>query len=165
LAGFLKSARLTAIADFFLPTLSSTSPREFVEFVGNVYQEAFAAHPHQHKTAGNAAGCLGCSIFSEQLYVNGGLYFLERGALDKAEQSLRTARWFAPWSPDAAANLGRTLQARAELMLTTANNVVAATRLLDEAINHYSDALGLRPGFRPYQLQLDEIYGLRKRLA
>jgi tetratricopeptide (TPR) repeat protein len=158
---FLISSSLTSTADALQPLLSSESPRELIDLVKHAYQKAFQKHPHQHLKPGGAAGCIGCSFFSLQLYCNGGLFNLNTGNYDIAESFLRVARWFAPWSCDAAANLGRTLQAQAEKILSIENDIVHAQKLLDESIQHYTDALTIRPGFPPYQNQLEEIIQLR----
>ncbi len=164
LLSFLKSSKFVGLAEMVKHYRRPTSPQENVESIRGLYKEGFNIHPHQHLGPGTDEGCFECSIFSEQLYVDGGLYFLETGSLDLAEQWLRTARWFAPRSADAAANLGRTIQALAERTLATTDDIAKARRMLDEAIHHYQEALNLRSAFSVYQRQLDEIYYLRSGL-
>ncbi|MBN1270772.1 MAG: hypothetical protein JXB26_00745 [Candidatus Aminicenantes bacterium] len=165
LPDFLTSWRITGIADALLPALSPQSPPEFVALIGDAYREAFYRHPHQHITPEKSAGCVECSIFSLQLYTNGGLYYLYTGRYDEAERYFRVARWFAPWSADAAANLGRTLQVRADNAYLGSGadfgDVTQIGDLYDEAAKHYRDALAIRPGFPPYQKQLEEINNRR----
>ncbi|MGB8952031.1 MAG: S8 family serine peptidase [Candidatus Aminicenantales bacterium] len=165
LEGFVASGRLSAIADALHPFLGYWNRPELVNFVGQTYLKAIQRHPHRHMEPGKEADCTVCSLFSVPLYTNGGLFFLSTGELTLAESLLRAARRFAPWSFDAAANLGRTLQACAEKVMATSGDSERAREMLDEAIRHYREALALRPDFGPYQQQLFQIQRLREQLS
>lgn len=117
-----------------------------LEGIGKCYEEALRRLPHAHCAAStrlrpdlpltDPSKCATCGYFFGDLYLDAGLFYLERRDLEKAVPLLQAARGLWPWSGEAAANLG------------------AACRLqgrLDEALRMYDQALELRPGFPIYQ--------------
>jgi subtilisin family serine protease len=82
------------------------------------------------------ASCATCGLFAAPLYVNCGLFLLQSGNIGDGMDLLSAARALAPWSCDAAANLGRALEHIGDL---------------NSALRHYDDACRLRPGFAVYE--------------
>ncbi|MEJ2717439.1 MAG: S8 family serine peptidase [Deltaproteobacteria bacterium] len=80
------------------------------------YDKALYYVPHVHCTVqaklhpGTAitdpSGCATCGFFVEPQFVNQGLWLLERNQIDDGISLLEVARSIAPWSANAAANLG-----------------------------------------------------------
>lgn len=129
---------------------------EIVKQISRWYDSAQKKLPHVHcayqsgvnpgAAASNPRTCFSCGIFAEPVIVNHGLWLLETLRTNDAKSLLEAAYMVAPWSADAAANLG------------------AATRELGDilgAIKLYERALELRPGFSVYT---SELKRLRKRL-
>lgn len=148
----LSHINVSALADLLL----AGQPARDWRNIDALYREAFARHPHAHDPASLGAPCLECGVICEALYTNAGYFYMNSQDFDAAGQLLRVAHWMAPWSPHAAANLGRTLQETARLTKDRA----AAKGLLQEALELYDDALRLHPHFDTYERQRSIIAGL-----
>lgn len=127
--------------------------RSVVKRTMSLYRESWQRLPHWHSllpwepnqrvTIAPISSCFACGFFAHPLFTNMGLFFLETGNLSEALILLKLARDIAPWSADAAANLGRLLEEMGNLQ---------------EALKQYDEALKLRPGFIPYIQERAEIY-------
>lgn len=164
LGDFVTSVRLSANAsEQHLIAKDKQTPKEekkrAQECAEKFYRSALEKHPHEHEPNLKSDPCFECGVLSEPLFVNGGLFFAETKKPQEAERLLRIARWFAPWSADAAANLGRTLQILAEKEHASGRKDTARS-LLTEALEHYEVALSVRKGFEVYRLQVDTIKSL-----
>ena len=110
--GFIAAGKVAGMAEFFQADLrlKGAPTRQDIDLVKTSYLNALSLLPHRH--TGESAGppCTACSIFAEHIYVNAGLFFLECCELDVAEDLLSAARWFAPWSPHAAAKFCNTIK-------------------------------------------------------
>lgn len=129
---------------------------DLVRQVSRWYERAQQKLPHVHCTfqsevnpgvpASDPRACFSCGIFAEPVIVNHGLWLLETFRTNEAKSLLDAACTVAPWSADAAANLGAATR--------ESGNIPGAIKL-------YERALELRPGFKVYT---EELKGLRKRL-
>jgi tetratricopeptide (TPR) repeat protein len=159
LSDYIASNATAVLAQLFQGLIRSsghTPNPKTVEQVSGWFLSAQEKLPHvhcQYQSEVNAqiphsdpSHCFSCGIFAEPTIVNHGLWLLETHRTESARSLLEAARMVAPWSADAAANLG------------------ATTRELGDipgAIKLYESALQLRPGFRVYT---SELTRLRKRL-
>lgn len=143
---YLASTRVGELAATFHSLLrSGRGSSDMVETTDMLYQRAVALLPHVHapmqarlnagETMTDASSCWKCGVFAEDKYVNAGLFFLEIGRVDEGMGMLLAARAFAPWSFDAAANLGRGYK-----LLGRRSDAIAC----------YDEAIRLRPNFAPY---------------
>ena len=157
LQGYLASSRIGPLAMALHAELRAGQGK--AETVGQArafYDAALSRLPHVHSAVEarlrpgiaptDPADCWTCGIFAEDKYVNAGLFCLETGRSEDAASLLAVAGTVAPWSADAAANLGRTYEVLGRLA---------------EALACYDRALALRPGFAVYARQRD---GIRQRL-
>jgi tetratricopeptide (TPR) repeat protein len=130
-----------------------TGPR--YQQVCDLYLNALRRLPHVHSQlefvkrfspAGfpitDPSTCFACGLFAYPLYVNFGLFLLEHGFFKDAKVLLEVARAIAPWSDEAAADLGRTLEALGDL---------------EGALSLYNTATSLRPGVQPYEVSRERI--------
>ena len=76
--------------------LRDSGSSEGIDMVKQLYIQAISSLPHRHIGTQDGPPCTPCSIFAQNLYVNAGLFFLESGQFDLAEELLSAARWFAP---------------------------------------------------------------------
>jgi hypothetical protein len=153
----LKAVQEGANAEFLHHALGDSSPPEHVEMVKTIYSKALSHLPHIHKGFQNGSPCVACSIFAQNLYVNAGLFFLEYGQLDLAEELLVASRWLAPWSPHAAANLATLLRIKAKDILKQGGGKDKILRLLLASRDEYVNALNLRPNFETYLSSLKQV--------
>jgi hypothetical protein len=124
---------------------------------GKFYERSLMCLPHVHSTveaclrpdvrSSDPSTCWSCGIFAEGTYVSAGLFFLETGRLAEGTGLLQAARRLAPWSVDAAANLG------------LAHECAGA---LAEALACYDAALEMRPGFTAY---IEKRERIRRQMA
>lgn len=147
---FLEAAKIGGIAESMHAALRDSGSSEGVDMMKQLYIQMLTSLPHRHIGAQGGPPCIPCSIFAENLYVNAGLFFLESGQLDLAEELLSAARWFAPWSPHAAANLATLLRSRASNLIKQGGEKTESLRLLRASRDEYQYALKLRPNFEPY---------------
>lgn len=159
LSDYIESIGAASFPQLYHATIGSsdiTPSREWVKQISWWYSNAQKKLPHVHcqfQAEMNAAvpysdpsDCFLCGIFAEPIMVNHGLWLLETYQTDSAKSLLEAARAVAPWSADAAANLGATMRELGDI---------------PGAIELYELALRLRPGFRVYT---SELKRLRKRL-
>lgn len=88
------------------------------------------------------SACPVCGILAREIYVNGGLFFLELRELEAARSLLWAAHRLMPSNPHAAANLAKTLEMSGDYR---------------QALDMYDYALKLRPGFAVYETSRDLI--------
>lgn len=86
------------------------------------YLLALNALPHLHLENCKGTECVTCSLFVQGIYVNAGLFFLEAGEIQLSEKLLRAAKWLAPWSPHASANLERLLKEKTNRLFIDPKN-------------------------------------------
>ncbi|MEO8927759.1 MAG: S8 family serine peptidase [Caulobacteraceae bacterium] len=133
-------------ADMTLVTLGEGDREKLVASAHANFQRAMRLLPHVHSGfeaflrngppgVSPPAACATCGLFAHAAYVNHGLLLLGAGALAAAESLLGAAVALFPWSAEAAANYGRTLQEMGDLT---------------GALSQYDRALALRPGFPVY---------------
>ena len=122
-----------------------------------IFDLAFRQLPHAHCSHQrqlksdllwtDPADCPSCGVMARSLFVNSGLFHLERAVnarsrdsqqeeLDKALDILWASHRLAPWYASAAANLAKTLQLQGDPQ---------------QALEIYDRALALRPGFEVYE--------------
>lgn len=147
---FLKALQFAGAAEVLHAGSRDSGSSQDVNLVQELYNAALASLPHRHRGAEGGPPCVICSFFAEHLYVNAGLFCLEWHQLDLAEELLRAAHWFAPWSPHAVANLATVLRSRAMILLKQGGDKTDARRLLLEARELYQAALKLRPHLGAY---------------
>ena len=128
---------------------------ERLELIKSQYSEALNALPHWHDIDGS--WCPFCAIFAHSVLVNAGLYAFKVGERDLGEKLLRLARRLSPWSPHAAANLGRLIYARAEDRISQDHFDEQTLDFLTEARTHYEDAVAIRPDYSGYRDLLEQI--------
>ncbi|KQP49564.1 S8 family serine peptidase [Pseudorhodoferax sp. Leaf274] len=129
---------------------SAPLPRQ-AQAVALLFANAVQAAPHAH---GRGDGpCPECALFGTSAFVNGGLYALTWGDLDRAAALLAPAVAFAPNNPHAAANLAMVHARRAE----AAGEVQARARELAEAARLMGQACALRPEHQPYRRRLEQF--------
>lgn len=128
---------------------------ERLELIKSQYSEALNALPHWHDIDGS--WCPFCAIFAHSVLVNAGLYAFKVGERDLGEKLLRLARRLSPWSPHAAANLGRLIYARAEDRISQDHFDEQTLDFLTEARSHYEDAVAIRPDYSGYRDLLEQI--------
>ncbi len=136
--------------------LGQGDQEDLVAFAKSNFQRAMKLLPHVHSgfeaylRGGQVAvsppeSCASCGLFARALYINHGLFLLNSGALDAAISLMEATIALVPHSAEAAANHGRTLQARGDL---------------PRALAEYDRALSLRPGFPVYANQRAVIVNL-----
>jgi hypothetical protein len=111
------SAQLGALADQRLARIRlphQAGPNESEALVDE-YLSAIAVNPHVRDLLEGDHWCTGCALFGLTLFTNAGLAMFGQGRLAEAERLSRIARGLGPHNPHAAANLGATLLARAEM--------------------------------------------------
>jgi len=151
----LKSLRFNGEADGLLPMLGMMNSREFVSLTGMLYKRALEIHPHRKLDIKDPTDRLECRIFSIPLFVNYGLFSMSIDDCQRAEVLLNTARGIAPWDANAAANLGRLYQIKAERSLSSYST--EHMEFIREAEKLYLEALKLRPEMKVYENQLAQI--------
>lgn len=147
---FLKASKVGGMAEAMHARIRDSGSSKGYGLVQKLYIKALSSLPHRHIKEENGPPCIPCSLFAEHLYVNAGLSFIETGQLDFAEELLRAARWFAPWSPHAVANLATLLRSRASNVFKHGGGKTECLHLLCAAREEYQYALKLRPNFGPY---------------
>lgn len=131
--------------------LHNAGASEGIDMLKKLYAEALLRLPHRHSGAQDGPPCIACSIFAQNLYINAGLFFLEYGGLiDLSEDLLVAARWLAPWSPHAAANLATVQRIRAASLLKQVGKTTTVAGLLHDAKDNYLYALKIRPNCEIY---------------
>lgn len=162
---YVTAIRVGGNAELWQALLRPSSSRQDIEKVRSLYSKAFSELPHRHHGAEEGPPCVGCSLFAQDLYVNAGLFALNTNDFALAEELLRAARWLAPWSPHAAANLAALLRAKAEMLLADKKDVAESLLLLRAARNEFLCALKLRPDNKIYISALEMVDVLINRLS
>ncbi len=151
---FISAMRPGGFAQTFHMALRSSQerPSDLAQATRELYLEALRRLPHVHcKFDADLRPtvpfqepklCWSCGVLAQDLYVNGGLFFLEIGNAPAAVSLLTAACDLAPWSPHPFANLGAAFR--------TLGDLAAAKEC-------YERALQLRPGFDVYAQTLREI--------
>ncbi len=155
---FLEALKIGGIAEAFHALLhdntnfSADIKKKFIDLARQHYNKALSSLPHIHMEAQDGPPCISCSFFAQNLYTNAGLFFLNDGKLDAAEKLLSAVRWFAPWSPHAAANMAALLRAKALILLKDGDGgkKTEILRLLHSSRNEFQYALKLRPDNETY---------------
>lgn len=123
-------------------------PRQ-LQATAMLFDQAVQAAPHAHAVADGP--CPECALLSASAFINGGLFALNRGALDQAQALLAPAEAFAPANPHAAANLAMVYALRAR------EGQSGAGAALAEAARLMAKAMALRPDHAPYRQRYEEF--------
>lgn len=135
------------------------------EFADKAFVNGLNHLPHQHHSGETGAPCIACACFVHDLYVNAGLHYFLSNELDRAEELLRVAVWLNPFSADANANLGRTIEERALINLRSSGDTSHTLSLLDESVSLYDAAINIRPGFGVYEAERRKIQSLKQEIT
>jgi len=125
---------------------------ELVKQISIWFERAQKKLPHVHSAyqsglspsvvPSDPASCFSCGIFADSVIINHGLWLLSTFRNIEAKSQLEAACALAPWSADAAANLGATMRELGDIQ---------------GALKLYELALKLRPGFEVYTSQLKKL--------
>lgn len=135
------------------------------EFADKAFVNGLNHLPHQHHAGETGAPCIACACFVDDLYVNAGLHYLLSNELDRAEELLRVAVWLNPFSADANANLGRTMEERALIALRNSAYARQTLSLLEESVSYYDAAIKIRPGFAVYEAERRKVRNLKQEIT